>query len=484
MAKEERLSFTREDAARVVLVKTLECDCPPKDWSNAQGDQASIDARHLLGDKANKATWLVQRAKLILTRTQTKEQPAIDIALNHDWFGKSLGLLTFVLVILGYLLGAFSDRLSSTGSMINLLAPPILGLILWNILIYVALIVQAVLGFRFELPLQKGLYKAITFLASAKLPGRALIRTFFAAWLPHRIPGLKHRLRRACHLAALAFAVGILSSIAIRGIGTAYHVGWESTWFAGRADIVEQMIHAIYGLIPWTLPNTAPLPDTAGVAALEWTAGMAPLAGSNAAPWLWRLIQTIFWIVLLPRLLLVLWETLSLKVREKRVTLNCTEPYYRAVLGAANQKTVAHLMVDASLMKLPRWAERDGLPQGLSPDITSMTYWDTDNEELAELWEKTVRPIPVFNALHTPEEDVQGIWIKRLTEKLPAGFPVCVDFSLYDERFDGNATPQRGGRIALWEQFIEAHGARAIIVSAKTSADELGAALNATKPLS
>ena len=149
MAKEERLSLSREDAARVVLVKTLECDCPPKDWSNAQGDQASIDARHLLGDKANKATWLVQRAKLILTRTQTKEQPAIDIALNHDWFGTSLGLLTFVLVILGYLLGAFSDRLSSTGSMINLLAPPILGLILWNLLIYVALIVQAVLGFRF-----------------------------------------------------------------------------------------------------------------------------------------------------------------------------------------------------------------------------------------------------------------------------------------------------------------------------------------------
>ena len=69
MAKEERLSLSREDAARVVLVKTLECDCPPKDWSNAQGDQASIDARHLLGDKANKATWLVQRAKLILTRT-------------------------------------------------------------------------------------------------------------------------------------------------------------------------------------------------------------------------------------------------------------------------------------------------------------------------------------------------------------------------------------------------------------------------------
>lgn len=483
MAQDKRLTLPAEDAARVILVKTLECDCPPKDWSNAQSDQAGLDARHLVGDKASTGAWLIQRAKLILTRTQTKERLAIDLAHNRDWLGKSVTLLTLLLVIVGYLLGAFSDRLSSTGSMVNLLAPPLLGLILWNVLVYLLLIVQTVaklVGVRFELPLQKGIYKLTTVLASAKLPGRALTRTFFAAWLPYRLGAMKRRIRRACHLAALAFAVGILTSIAIRGIGTAYTVGWESTWFAGRADIVQQVISTLYGLLPWTLPNTAPLPDVSAVAALEWVAGMPHDVSANAAPWLWRLIQTVFWWVLLPRAVLALWDTMALKLGAKHVTLDTEVPYFRMILASANQKTAAHLMVDASLMSTPRWRDRTTLPLGLSQEITNMAYWDTEDEALLEKWAATVRPIPVFNALHTPEEDVHGVWLARLAEKLPEGFPVIVDLTLYDERFQDTPTPQRGGRIALWEQFIEAHSARAVVMTGSTTADELGSALGLT----
>lgn len=47
---------------------------------------------------------------------------------------------------------------------------------------------------------------------------------------------------RAFHLAAAAFAAGLLASIAVRGIGTAYVVGWESTWFADNPNRVAGIL--------------------------------------------------------------------------------------------------------------------------------------------------------------------------------------------------------------------------------------------------
>ncbi len=484
-AKKETLKLSREDAARVILVRTLECDVPPQDWNAAMSDQAGADARQLAGDKASPAAWLLARTKLLLTRFKVKDTHAVDVALNRDWLGKTLLLFVFALAIAGYLAGAFSDRLSSTGSRINLLAPPLLGLIVWNAAVYVLLLIQGVLstlGIRFELPLQKGFLKLTHWLGAARMPGRAVNRAFFKAWLPLRADGLKHRIRRACHIAALAFAVGILTSIAIRGIGTAYVVGWESTWFSGRADIVTPVIHIFYGLIPWALPGTAPLPDESAVAALEWVAGAVPAAGESAAPWLWRLIQTVFWWVLLPRLVLIVWESFTLRLGERTVRLDLSDPYYRSIFSVLNQKRATHFMVDASLITPEsRWQLRDNLPLGLSREVSSVHFWDTEDQSLLDEWAQRARVIPVFNAIHTPESDVHGIWLDRLAERMPAGFPVGVDFAEFDARFGDDET-KRGGRLALWEQFISEHHGRTIFISESLTGEALGEALLQNTP--
>ena len=41
------------------------------------------------------------------------------------------------------------------------------------------------------------------------------------------------------HLAALAFAFGLIAEIGFRGISTAFVVGWESTWFAQNPEAVK-----------------------------------------------------------------------------------------------------------------------------------------------------------------------------------------------------------------------------------------------------
>ncbi len=483
-SKLERLILPPDDAARIVLSEVLECEVRPKDWSTAFADTVSRDAQQIAGDKATPQAWLAQRAKLLLMRLKQKDHFALESAHNRDWLGRLLFLATLLLAVLGYCAGAMSDKLSSSGSYINLLAPPLMGLLLWNVLVYAALLAQAVLralNVRFELPLQKALLRISSLFGAARLPGRAIQGAFFRAFLPYRTKSLSHRVRRACHIAALAFAVGILTSIAIRGIGSAFVVHWESTWFAGRADIVTPLIHTLYGLIPVELPSTAPLPDVQGVAALELTApslATASAGSGGAAPWLWRLIQTVFWWVLLPRTLLIVWESLSVRRADARVPLDVSTPYYRSLFAALSPKSAMHFMVDASLVTADsRWQLRDRLPLGLTQAVSAVHFWDTEADALIAAWDAHARVVPVFNAIHTPEDDVHGLWLKRLAEKLPSGFAVCVDFTEFDRRF-GEDLARRSTRTALWEQFLVTYGARLIVLDEAITAEVFSELLN------
>lgn len=481
----KKITVPALDAARITLVKVLETECQPPEWSAQAGDQASADARQLVGDKASWGTWLAQRAQLVMTRYNLKDALIAPSAQHKDWLARTLTLLAGILALAGYLLGAFSDRLASTGSLINLLAPPLLGLLFWNVLVYLLLLLRAgmrILGIRFELPLQKGLIKLVHTLGLAKMPGKKLTRAFFAAYMPLRMPGLSHRIARAAHLAAIAFAVGVLTSIAIRGIGTAYSVGWESTWFAGRADLVHTLLTMIYGWIP-VLPNTTPIPDVSTVATLEVVpANAAMLATHEAAPWLWRLIQAVVWIVIIPRSLLVLWETLWIRRRANAMTLPLEGQYYHWLLRFSEQPNNPHFLVDEALMKsTSRWATHDELPMGLTDAVSGFSFWDAGDETTQATWRQYPQAIPVFNAVQTPEDDVHGYWLKTLEEKLPADYPVIVDFTLYDERLQD---PQkRGGRQALWEDFIKRYAGRAIIITNTSSAQMIGEALLASKHL-
>lgn len=59
--------------------------------------------------------------------------------------------------------------------------------------------------------------------------------------------------------------------MAVRGIGTAYHVGWESTWLADNPEAVHTVLNTIYGHLPFC----PPVPDVSAVAALAFDAQTA-----------------------------------------------------------------------------------------------------------------------------------------------------------------------------------------------------------------
>ncbi len=128
---------------------------------------------------------------------------------------------TLALGLVALVLGALTDYLATDGARINLLAPPLLGLLLWNLMIYVLLFAKVLHLLPSELPMRKTITHWFVTL-STRLPiTNSIQRAYTEAWTRHALPQYKLHIARALHLAAMAFACGLLLGIVIRGIGTA-----------------------------------------------------------------------------------------------------------------------------------------------------------------------------------------------------------------------------------------------------------------------
>ena len=116
------------------------------------------------------------------------------------------------------------------------------------------------------------------------------------------VPVYENQAAYLMHLAALAFALGLIAEIAFRGISTAFVVGWESTWFAQNPEAVKTFIDWTYGLIPFG----GDLPDASTLEAMQSDRLVFRMHPVNAAPWLIRMMVLLTVFVIIPRLFLAL----------------------------------------------------------------------------------------------------------------------------------------------------------------------------------
>lgn len=193
-----------------------------------------------------------------------------------------------LVVALAFAVGLATDALG-TGRRVNLLAAPMLGVLAWNLAVYLWMLARSaasVLRRRSVAPAPGPL-------------GRAMLRASRTAnSLGVDGPADAARAAQALHAAAAAFAGGMLSGLYLRGLAFEYLAGWESTFLG--AEGVHALLAVVHG--PASALTGIALPDAGTLGSLQFGAG----PGENAARWIHLHAATVLLYVILPRTLLAL----------------------------------------------------------------------------------------------------------------------------------------------------------------------------------
>ncbi len=290
-------------------------------WSDADRAWASRAAAEVVGGQASPDAFLARRAGFVLERLgeRAKTLPRAVRSLHwRGWIGTAIVLAAFAL---GFALDRIGD-----GGRVNILAPPVLGLIAWNLAVYVVLAVGYVVRFGEPPPLGP-LRRAIARVAGGAVRGRGgdlgeALGALGAAWAQLAAPLYAVRASRILHLAAAALALGVLAGLYVRGLAYEYQAAWESTFLAPQA--VHEIARIAYA--PGAAVSGIAIPDAQAIAAIR-----AP-GGENAARWLHLMAATVGLLVVAPRLLLALLAGAVERHRASHLRLPLDAPYFRRLL--------------------------------------------------------------------------------------------------------------------------------------------------------
>jgi len=476
--------LTAAQIRTVLLVQAIETaprrgDAPP--WSAGDAAAASAAASHAVGAEAGADAFLLARARGVLQQLAERVPglPAQAPAGTGAWRGLlALGALG------AWLLGVVADAGLSDGR-IQLLALPLLGVLAWNLLVYLALALGALragLGAIRRAPGGLGRFKVSTppwgglAAASAALAGRlarwrpgagprwwqAALARQAALLQPVMAPVQQHQAVALLHGGAAVLALGLITSLYARGLVLDFRAGWDSTFLT--APQVRTVLGWVMAPAAWW-PGLA-LPDAAQIASLRWADGSS---GAPAAPWIHRLALTLLGLVVLPRLALAAWSAWRARQAARHLALPADEPYFTALrqqaparaqpitvlpynchdsasrlagLAAALQRWRGPGAVPVLQPVLPLGAE-DALPAGLPPGGP------------ADL-------VVLMSLNATPEREHHGALLARLPRHLPSGArcAVLLDSHAFDQRLAGHpdAAARRAQRIAAWQALLAEAG--------------------------
>ena len=470
----------------ILLVKNVEEQDPDGSvLPLAEREAATRDAlrRHPAGngDRAAHA-WQVLAARADSLRAKLAERhPVVTRAVSlESQLAGAGGLVLLGAFGLGLAMSLFDSRVR-----IEILAFPLLGVVLWNLVVYAAL---AVSSLRRRPAPSKGSSQLFpgwslwparwTRQRAAKLikqssfyhrPLSAALRRFSDEWWPIAQPLLVWQGKRLFHFASAAVALGLIAGFYLRGIALEYRAGWESTFLAPAQ--VRALLGLMYG--PASALTGLGLPaDEAAVASLHWRNGQG---GGPAAPWIHLMAVTAILYVVVPRLLLALTATLRLRrAGEQLKTPESLLPYARRTLGASDAALPAQTARLTCFAYQPAAPSEQGLQRVLraafGPDTRiefapAVAYGNEESFAAPASGPASDLEILLFSLAATPEVENHGAILQRARERWSrsgAGsrLLVLVDEAPYLARFGGDASlaARIEQRRSAWRDFVRAHG--------------------------
>lgn len=384
------------------------------------------------------------RARILREELEKKHRPvrvALAASRGHGWMG--WGLIVICLVT-----GFFSNKLGNS-RVIDVLAFPLLGLITWNLLVYLLIAVFSLkrggkpgwITRLFEMLGEKLTVKKIH-ADSEGLLARG-VKEFAANWLQASASVRESRIRAMLHIAAAILVAGMVGGMYWKGLAVEYKAGWEST-FITQPEPVQKL----YGVIfkPASMVSGIEVPTIDEVNAARSGEG-------KAAKWIHLFAVTVVLLVFVPRLLLAIWSWRRARRLENEIDVIAIDPdYFRRLEKATQGGTSVALVVPHRLDPTPalRAAVRTRL-HDLWGGALVVEFADTvgygDEEEAGNCLppgRELNYIVPLMSLASTPEDESQGL----LVDVLKAAAPEAVMFVLLDaasfmERLEGMPEKER-----------------------------------------
>lgn len=420
------------------------------------------------------ARFLVRRSEFAFTRLATRVPALARVDRQARW----PGWINWALPALALLLGVLTNEIDAAGRL-NIIAFPLLSMLVWNLAVYAALAAMQLRRLarapstrpetgappaRLLSWIMGGVQRAR---GDGTVTGRA-IDQFLRDWVSASSALNQARIRRTLHLGAAALAGGVLLGMYARALGVEYRAGWESTFIdAGTLHRVVQFV-----LAPASALTGVPLPAVDQLEAIRWTEGRS---GENAGPWIHLFATTVALFIIGPRLLLAGWETARAGWLAGRLPVPGREDFHtRRLLRDARDIGAVVRVVPYSFRLTPEASQRlTGLLTAVLGDRAQVTVdtpfaFGTDDAWLDAL---TIDPetdhiVVLFNLSATPEAETHGAFVNQLKTRIARvrGGPaltVLVDGSAYGERLAGQAgSAQRlEARRLAWKSVIDRTGA-------------------------
>jgi hypothetical protein len=452
-------SVDEDTARRILLVQAF--DASPASnplWTPEDRTWATRLARESTVKGAEATTFFSDRAHHALQRLLPRDAAATRLLQRRLW----QPIWVLLAALGGGLLGLLIDNIGSS-QRINLLAPPVWAVVLWNAIVYLGLLVALLpSGWqRWAHRLRDVMSQRMAGGMAGRVAAPSALHSFQQAWLRVAAPLMQARAATVLHVAAAALALGMVGSLYVRGLVLDYRAGWQSTFL--DAPQVHTVLSTLLG--PVAALTGVALPDAAAVQALRTGPDASPgaAAATSAAPWIHLYAALLVVTVVLPRAVLALWSAWRARGLAKRLPLPLHEPYFQRLQrdwqgGAAHVQVLPHGAAPsaAAVVGLRRVLVASlGEPLGLTLS-PAVAYGE--EEHVPPPPPQTSLCVVLIDLASTPEPDTHGRLIQAQRVAAPAlPLVLCSDETALRTRF-ANLPARLVERRTAWQGFAAAQG--------------------------
>ena len=362
---------------------------------------------------------------------------------------------------------------------LNLLALPLVGVLLWNGIIMAAALVwelwpAAKVGRGSEFLEWLATRVAPTpherMADSETLTGLTVDQRFARLASAPASERLQRRLRAWMHIAAALLALGSLAGLYARGWSREYRAVWESSILQSE-NSAQRFFGTLFAPAAVVLRLELPLTE---LEVMHRTGGRSMVA-APALPWIHLYAGTLLLLVIVPRAGLAGLTLLRARqVLEKRLRKLGWRSYLvralRAVEGGGESVSVLIHATDAKPAHREVWTRGIHRHFGamVQPEMIQVALGDED--DFVAAWRpETARVVVVFNLATTPEMEVQRRFVQDVRQALLARQREGEVVVLLDATSIGNRwSPEKhAGREKLWTEMMQGLADEVIIAAKK-----------------
>jgi hypothetical protein len=346
------MSLAEADAAKIILIRSIE-ECESQFFSAPLLVDAFAAARNV----APGLGWVKTRAQFLFDHLSSSYRSVIHLA--------SLPAPLTVPVCLIALILGFATNLLGPAEKIHVVRNPVLLLVAWNLLVYLALFTVFLINAlkkkrvatlssdpggarpraknpreavseakikisrltQFLMPAVWHLFHRVAVSMGEKKKLAEVVRRFSLNWYAIAAPLVVARWEVVLHLGALCLATGAVAGMYFEGLFQGYQVIWSSTFITTEASVVA-FVRFLFGPSLW-------IADLLGLGVADEidVARLVSPQGDKAAGWIHLFAITVILTIVVPRAALAVWQWRNIRRNRNDIALRL-DPYYGEVIEA------------------------------------------------------------------------------------------------------------------------------------------------------